>query len=68
MLFHIGWLCRKTAGNINRPLYPYIAAIRGACPASSVFYCRQLIYPVEELLWWIVVEKWMEVLLPCGIS
>ena len=27
VLFHNGWLSRKTAGNVNRPPYPYIAAI-----------------------------------------
>ena len=34
VLFHIEWMCQKTAGNVNLPPYRYIAVIQWACPAS----------------------------------
>ena len=37
-IFHIEWVCRKTAGNVNRPPYRYTAVTRWACPPSSVPY------------------------------
>ena len=36
VLFHTEWLCRKPAGNVNRPPYRYTAVTHWACPASSV--------------------------------
>ena len=35
VLFHIEWLCRKTAGKVNRPPYRYTAVTHWACPPSS---------------------------------
>ena len=35
VLFYIEWLCRKTAGNVNRPPYRYTAVTHWACPPSS---------------------------------
>ena len=35
VLFHIEWLCQKTAGNVHRPPYRYTAVTHWACPASS---------------------------------
>ena len=35
VLFHIEWLCRKTAGNVNQPPYRYTAVTHWACPPSS---------------------------------
>ena len=35
VLFYIEWLCRKTAGNVNRPPYRYTGMTHWACPASS---------------------------------
>ena len=35
VLFHIEWVCRKTAGNVNRPPYRYTAVTHWACPPSS---------------------------------
>ena len=34
-VFHIEWLCRKNAGNVNRPPYRYTRVTHWACPASS---------------------------------
>ena len=36
VLFHIEWMCRKTAGNLNQPPYRYIAVTRWAWPPSSM--------------------------------
>ena len=36
VLFHIEWVCRKTAGNVNRPPYCYTAVTHWACPPLSV--------------------------------
>ena len=36
VLFHIEWVCRKTAGNLNRPPYRYIAVTHWAWLPSSV--------------------------------
>ena len=41
MLFHIEWVCRKTAGNVNRPPYRYTAVTHWACPPSSDNYLYQ---------------------------
>ena len=35
VLFHIEWVCRKIAGNVNRPSYRYTAVTHWACPPSS---------------------------------
>ena len=35
VLFHIEWLCRKRAGNVNRSPYCYTAVTHWECPASS---------------------------------
>ena len=35
LLFHIQWVCRKTAGNVNWPPYHYTAVTHWTCPPSS---------------------------------
>ena len=35
VLFHIEWMCRKNAGNVNRPPYCYTAVTHWAHPPSS---------------------------------
>ena len=35
VLFHIEWVCRKSAGNVNRPPYRYTTVTHWACPPSS---------------------------------
>ena len=35
VLFYIEWVCRKTAGNVNRPPYRYTAVTHWARPPSS---------------------------------
>ena len=35
VVFHIEWVCRKTAGNVNRPPYRYTAVTRWACRLGS---------------------------------
>ena len=37
VLFHIEWLCRRTAGIVNQPPYRDTAVTHWACPASSGF-------------------------------
>ena len=38
VLFHIEWVCRKTAGNVSRPPYRYTAVTSWACPPSSACF------------------------------
>ena len=38
VLFHIEWVCRKNAGNVNWPPYRYTAVTLWACPPSSGEY------------------------------
>ena len=42
VLFHIEWLCQKTAGNVNWPPYRYTAVTHWVCPASSATFFSKL--------------------------
>ena len=45
VLFHIEWVCRKTAGNVNRPPYCYTAVTHWACPPLSATHIIEFTAP-----------------------